>query len=63
MCSCVSSHPPGPQISMLKTGFLSTAKGAVGGQKFASDLTNFGLNIEMGGAGEGCETTLLDFVM
>jgi len=48
---------------MLKTGFLSTAKGAVGGQKFASDLTNFGLNIEMGGAGEGCETILLDFVM
>ena len=59
MCSCVSSAPPpGPQISMLKTGLLSTAKGAVGGQKFASDLTSFGLNIEIGGTGEGCRTML-----
>ena len=43
---------------MLKTGFLPTVKGALCGQKFASDLTSLRLNIEIGGAGEGCRTML-----
>ena len=43
---------------MLKTGLLPAEKGGAGGQKFASDVTSFVLNIEMGGTGEGCRTML-----
>ena len=43
---------------MLKTGFLPAVEGALCGQKFASGLTSLCLNIEMGGAGEGCRTML-----